>query len=321
MNLFVASNEMATVDTREGDDAVDINFSESVIDTGSGDDTLTLQAGQGRIMWYDPSGTDTLILPSATGLPDVAVERLGDWNYVGVKGVQGFNMSATELTNVIMFRDSAGPEFVSIAGVTYSIDYIRSLGNSKPDFYFAPEITYQAPFSGGYVADLPGADADGDPLTYSVVGVQGMGAGASWWFDGTALFTSYNYNVQDTRLSLVTVRVSDGKLYQDYDVPITWAPDPYSDIDPYRLGPGTPGKGKAGRGADGKARMEDASRADQSLLEPGIADAFRAADWEPLFGENTSRLPHHLPGPGEEMILSYLDPVAYDWDLQAVTAF
>lgn len=61
---------------------------------------------------------------------------------------------------------------------------------------------------------MPGLDANSHPLTYSIVGVTGVGDLYSWWFEGTRLYTSTDYNVQDTRFSLVTVRISDGKLYQ-----------------------------------------------------------------------------------------------------------
>lgn len=233
ISLNVGVGELAWVNLFEGDDSAAINFSGSVVDTGVGNDRLVLNSGQGRLFWHDISGSDTLVLQSATSLADVAIERLGDWTYVGVKGAQGSNMSASELTNVVMFQDSASPEFVTVAGLTFGIDYIRSLSNVKPDFYYAPTVEYQAPFYGGRVTDLPAFDADGDALTYSVLGVEGVGANASWWFSGSTLYTSTKYNIQDTRMSTVSVSVSDGKLHQDYAVSITWTPDPNSDIDPY----------------------------------------------------------------------------------------
>lgn len=48
-------------------------------------------------------------------------------------------MSASELSNVVMFQDGAGPETVIVAGVVFGIDYIKSLDNSKPDFFNTPQ--------------------------------------------------------------------------------------------------------------------------------------------------------------------------------------
>lgn len=78
ISLYVGPGEIATIDSLGGDDAISLNFSESVVATGAGNDTLTQQAGRGRLMWHDASGNDTLVLASATSLADVAVECLGD---------------------------------------------------------------------------------------------------------------------------------------------------------------------------------------------------------------------------------------------------
>lgn len=234
-NLVVALQlgETASVDSGAGDDQVAIPLSNSFVDTGLGNDRLSIGSGQGRLMWFDPEGSDVLAFPGVASLDRLAIERFGLFVYIGVREIGQDNLSALELANVVIFKEGRGPDAVEVGGQSYGIDYILSLANSKPDFFFAPEITYQAPYYGGYVANLPGSDPNGDPVTYSVVTVDGVGLGSRWWFEGSALYTSLRYNIQDTRLSVVTVRVSDGRLSQDYPVTITWTPDPNSETHPY----------------------------------------------------------------------------------------
>lgn len=223
--LYVAPGELGFVDLFGGDDIFTLNFSSSVVDMGPGNDRLIVTAGKGRIMFMDESGLDTLELRSATSLSDVAVEVVGGWTYLGVKGAQGPNWSAAELDNVVSIQNRWAPEFVVVAGVRYSFGYIQSLHNSKPDFYKAPPIEVSPTFNGGKLADLPGVDPDDDALTYSVRGVDGFGSEASWWFEGVALHTNKTHDTRVRRTSFVTVSISDGKLHQDYPVVITWAPE------------------------------------------------------------------------------------------------
>ncbi len=244
LSVNLGGDGAASIDLGPGNDTVYVPFSQSLVDTGGGDDTLIIQNGLGRIMWMDESGSDILQIAGASSLADLAIERFGDWTYIALKGAADANKSASELPNVVMFDDAHGPETVLVGGQSYSIAYVNSLANSKPDFYGQELISFQAPFHGGLITTLIGVDFDADAVTYSVVNVAGIGSGSSWWFSGSNLYTSTHYNIPDNRLSTVTVRISDGQLYQDYDVVVQWTPDPYGDDPPYRelrdLGGGNP---------------------------------------------------------------------------------
>jgi len=236
MNLVGQAGGSWYVDAKAGQDVVTVPFSHSVVDTGSGNDVLSLAAGNGRVFWFDESGLDTLILGTAADLSRVAVERFGGWTYVGVLAPGQSNMSAAELTNVVMFETGKGPESVQIASATYAISSVEALANSKPDFLRFENVWFEAPFFGGLVQDLPAVDADGDTLTYSVLGVSGIGAGSQWYFSGHHLYTNVEFSGRDTRYSHVTVRVSDGRLHRDTGFLVEWRPDPFSDVLPYRAG-------------------------------------------------------------------------------------
>lgn len=233
INQAVQSGQSASVFSGDGNDTVFLPFSRSFVDTGKGDDLLVLKPGAGRVMWFNAAGSDTLAFEAVSSLERIAVEKVGIFTYLGIKASPSENRSATELDSVVIVRDGYGPSFVSVGGQSYPFSVIVNRANSKPDFFVVNMVSIQAPFNGGPIIDLDTFDEDNDELSLSVVSVVGIGSSSSWWFSGRRLYTTTRYNIQDTNFSSVTVRVSDGKLYQDYLISVEWKPDPNSDTNPY----------------------------------------------------------------------------------------
>lgn len=163
LQVSLAAGEVASIDTGAGNDFVSLPLSQSVVSTGAGDDALAARAGTGRIIWLDEGGTDTLQIDAAPSLSKLAIERFGGWTYIGVLGPYETNKSASELSSVVLFDDALAPETISVGGQSYSLSYIHTLANSKPDFYHAPQLSFQAPFYGGLIANLPGIDLMATP--------------------------------------------------------------------------------------------------------------------------------------------------------------
>lgn len=57
----------------------------------------------------------------------------------------------------------------------------------------------------------------------------------SWWINNNSLYTSSVHTTQLRQYTQVTVRASDGSLFQDYVINIEWEPDPRSPTQEYAM--------------------------------------------------------------------------------------
>lgn len=217
----------ATFITSEaGNDLITTSLGNFTLATGDGDDVFVALQGSGWLAWIDESGSDRLDLTTVGDIGSLAVELVEGWVYIGGQP-KGANQAAGDLDSGLYFRPENGPDFVTLGATTFALADILGLANSRPHLPLSYNAVLEAPFQGGYVGQYVAVDYDDDPLTLSVISVEGVGAGAAWWFDGFNLYTSVRYLQQATQLSYVTIRVSDGGLFRDYVATVEWRPDPF----------------------------------------------------------------------------------------------
>lgn len=218
-----------------GDDHIRVGGEWNSVDGMEGNNTYYLgpQTGILSIAGSVPGSQNTLVIDPPYTLDHIRVEYFNTQLFVGINP-DNSNRTGAELDNVaIIYAYSLGApsvHSVQVGGQTLGIDAIRAMANAGPGFIGPRRFVFEAPFLGGVIGAIPVVDPDPDPLTVSVLSVEGWGANKSWTIVNGQLQTNTRWTVNSFAETEVTLRVSDGKTWDDAVFLVRWRPDPDSGV-------------------------------------------------------------------------------------------
>lgn len=193
---------------------------------GTGNDRYVFAVNSQAYVIRDDGGENSLEIQGPYTTAHLRIGYLDRYLLLAVVDDPGSTETAYEMGRVVMIPIDpvAGPavQTVEVGGAAYALPSLQPLNNSRPEF-MGP-VTFNVPqsqFNSPNIAYVNAEDREGDPLTYSVVGVTGLGATGTWSFSGNLLRTTYR-NPGHAGFTLVTAKVSDGHAEDQQLLRVNW---------------------------------------------------------------------------------------------------
>lgn len=191
-----------------------------------GDDRYIYGPNSQSFVIFEEGGNNVLEIQLAITTANIRIGTVNRYLIVGIVNDSASTDTAYDVDRFVHIPlDASGSpkvQTLQIGQTLYSLPSLAPLNNSRPELiepnFF--EVDTRFGFNGdvGYIV---ASDRDGDPLTYQVMSVTGLGDTAQWSIVGTMLKT----NLQAANLrgqSNVLIRVSDGRAYDELNYRVYW---------------------------------------------------------------------------------------------------
>lgn len=193
---------------------------------GPGNDRYVfLQASQAYKI-HDDGGDNVLEVQGPYTVSHVRLGNLQDHLLVSIVDSPSSPATAYDMGRVIMVPlTEAGQPVVAtleIGGVAYALPSLTPLHNSRPELV-GPTVfdIPESQFTSGQIGYIVATERDGEPMTYYVDSVTGLGDTSSWWIQDTLLRTNF-LNPGIVGQTALVIRVSDGRAEDLRDYRINW---------------------------------------------------------------------------------------------------